>query len=320
MDKESNKTAAVLVFDPLPTDEVQESDSSISTENASSRVDSRDKESAALLLSADKALTKILPLPSWLYLLEEASTTLKHIDNPDHRVNNNERRRHDAEYFQMDRKTLFRLTSHVSSSNKSLAKQTPKKSSSNANHNVNIPIIRLLIDLSPRITWATETCSQTLNNKLAIVARAEHLKAVNSTFGGAYATLQRSGWATLFAKRQLAVAQVTGDQQLALRATVYLEICKITSILFPEYKETVVYEEEPNKFTTRTNQNARASQASAISLEQRKQLMEELQALSITAKAFENDEVAGIIEYGMHRVRNAKCLANGESQTSESST
>lgn len=305
MDHKSTKTSLVLAFDPSGSLERLH----ISVPDCRSTDSTEDPESATVSSQATSEVsfhvTQISELFSWLSLRTEATRELRHLEGSDAHDPNAHPAPEATDYFQMSQKKYRQLLSAAkargvrSYTNKVIEDETAQ---------LNPPKLVLYyigVDKSPRITWAVSLCSSILSSKLAMVAKIEHSKAVVNTLGGAYATLQRSGWAKHYARQQLAIARLTGDERLALRAYVYLKICKIIAIIFPKYADRKVYQDGDNHVTTRTDTNAKVEDARAISAARRSALDVELEELMEKAKKSENDEIVGLVKYAKHRVNNA---------------
>lgn len=307
MEHKSPKTSLILAFDPSGS--LRQLSIPPPSSNESLDESSTDKSSGNLQSTAEVSYraTQLDDLASWLSLRNEASHDLVPVEIGSLKLESSSNREDIPEYFQMSPRKYRQLLRRSSHSQRESPLSHPIHYRSSATSQPKTYLFHIGVDKSPRVNWATLYCSQILNSKLAMVAKIEYSKAVASTLGGAYATLQRSGWAKLYAKQQLAIARVSGDEHLALRATVYLEICKIISILFPEYAERKVHQDDENNVTTtKTDTNATASSASAITIEQRRTIDLELEALMKKAKESGDEEIVGLVKYAMHRVKNAK--------------
>lgn len=305
MDPKPSKVSLVLAFDPSGSPE--QLHFSLLDSNTISPTDTSDSSSEASHSSSEVSyhVTQINDLPSWLNLRTEAIRDLKHLEiDVSHDTTANSTS-NSTEYYQMSQKKYRQLLSAAKARGIRNSIATELTNSRSQRNLPTIVLYHIGVDKTPRITWAVFFCSQILNSKLAMIAKIEHSKAVASTLGGAYATLQRSGWAKHYARQQLAIARLTGDEQLALRAHVYLEICKIISIIFPKYAARKVYQDGENHVTTRTDTNATVEDARAISAAKRLQLEEELEELMKEAKKSESEEIVGLVKYAKHRVNNA---------------
>ena len=168
--------------------------------------------------------------------------------------------------------------------------------------NNSVMLLRISVDRSPRISWSVQQCGFLLSFKLAVAAKLEYSKAVTSTLGGAYATMQRAGWAKMFAKQTLQLANSSGDHTLALRAKVYLKICEITAILHPSYAQRAVHADEAKGITTKTDTNVLHSEAQFIPYHAKLRIKGELKELMTQAIEAEEEAIIGLIEYAQFRV------------------
>lgn len=305
MDHKTDKTSLVIAFDPSGS--LQRLSVPILNSAEEMDIDTPIDGSEAMQTDSEVSYhaTQINGMLSWLTLRAEATHELEAVESSVSRPLNSLSIGDAPEFFRMSPKKMQQL---LRSAPARRSRQSPIRWS-HADSGRKGPskwvVFHIGVDRSPSITWATFYCSQILNGKLATVIKIEHSKAVASTLGGAYATLQRSGWARHYARQQLAIARLSGDERLELRAFVYLEICKIISITFPKFAARKVYQEDEDHVTTRTDTNATAADAKAISPEQREQLNAELEVLMEKAKKSENEEIVGLVKYAAHRVKNA---------------
>lgn len=168
--------------------------------------------------------------------------------------------------------------------------------------NACIVLLRISVDKSPRISWSVQYCGLLLSSKLAAAAKLEYSKAVTSTLGGAYATMQRAGWAKLFAKQTLQLANSSGDHTLALRAKVYLKICEITAILHPSFAQRSLHADETKGITTKTDTNVLHSEAQRIPEHIKSKIKGELKDLMEQAIVVEDEAIIGLIDYAQFRL------------------
>lgn len=62
------------------------------------------------------------------------------------------------------------------------------------------------------------------------MGKIEKMKAVSATLGGAYATLQNASLAKHFATKTLAIARISGEAALEIRARIYVVIAEVLSL------------------------------------------------------------------------------------------
>jgi phage gp46-like protein len=166
-------------------------------------------------------------------------------------------------------------------------------------------VVQINVERGTRMNWATKLGNDILGSKLMTLAKLEHSKAVTATLGGAYATMQRAGWARLYARRTLALARASGDATLEIRAKIYLKICKIISILHPSFASRHVYRDELHGTTTLTNTNAHAFEAHKPSQEEHERLRTELDSLMSQASDSDDESLVGMIAYAKFRLESA---------------
>lgn len=240
-------------------------------------------------------------LHTWLKLRQDAQNYLKAITDH-HSLNNSTLiSEPNADDRQMEPFKYFTETRDTWSSSESLDDLSAKKDD-RAPVSVNVIVYRIALARKPYFTWSTELCNSLILAKLAQSAKLEYLKAVNSTLGGAYSTLQRAGWARLFAKKTLRLALASGDQTLALRAKVYLKICKITAILHPSHASRKIYADDLKGVTTKTDTNVHHSDAKLIPDHLRANLKADLALLASQAEIVGDESVSGLIEYAAFRI------------------
>jgi hypothetical protein len=239
---------------------------------------------------------------SWLKLLQITQNRFQSIDNPQSQQISTYKSSKEIKYFHKRRRKFSTQFDRRVSLNSFLSGSNQTMSSKKASYTHPIILFQITADHSPEISWANLFCNSILSSKIAISAKLEYTKAVNATLGGAYATLQRAGWARLYAKRTLHLAIVSGDEALALRSLVYLKICKIISILHPSYSQRLTYHDDKKGTTTKTDTNVSASEAHLIPKNQRERLKTELDMLMRQAEEIGDDSIIGQIKYAQFRI------------------
>lgn len=166
-------------------------------------------------------------------------------------------------------------------------------------------IYHAMLEERPEMNWATKYMNDVVGRNLMALICSEYSKAVNSTLGGAYATLQRAGWARLYAKRSLALARSTDDPLLALRSQIYLIICKIISILYPTYSDRSVHYSEQKGITTKTDHNVQLSEAHVPSPAERSALQRDIDKLLPSAINSGDESLVGLLNYATFKLNSA---------------
>lgn len=245
---------------------------------------------------------KVRSLPTWLEMKRIASRLLFKIDMPSKNAELGKNTHNEVTYFSNVCIKPEHTNSSPEASSSCRSDNDPDIGTLLKDGNLKLTIIHVSVYKAPQISWANSASSFVLNSKLAALAKAEYAKAVNSTLGGAYATLQRAGWARLYAKRQLSLALASNDQELALRAKVYLQICKIIAILHPKHSRRITYEDETKGITTKTDTNVKASDAVEIPLERKLALKKQCEELMVQAQAYGDEAIIGLVRYAQHRI------------------